>query len=67
MLFGYCRLMVETWQTRTLGLLTKAYRSIPPQKAAEYLGLSSENAILGTSHEWPKCTEDSATTGEMDL
>ena len=59
--------MVGTWQTRTLELLTKAYGSIPPQKAAEYLGLSSENVIPGTPRDGAKCTEDSAATGEMVL
>lgn len=34
-------------QTRTLALLGKAYESIPPQKAAEYLGLSTDTVIPG--------------------
>lgn len=61
--FEDSRLMVGMWQTRTLNLLTKAYGSIPPQKAAEYLGLSTENVIPGTAHEGAKCAQISAATG----
>ena len=38
---------VVTWQSRTLALLAKAYASIPPEKAAEYLGLPTDQIIRG--------------------
>ena len=39
---------IGSYQTRTLELLGKAYGSIPPHKAAEYLGLSADTVIPGT-------------------
>ena len=38
-------IMIGIWQERTLVLLTKAYTSIPPEKAAEYLGLSNDVVV----------------------
>jgi len=37
-----------SWQRRTLALLAKAYSSIPPEKAADYLGVSKEEVVPGT-------------------
>jgi len=42
-------LILGFWQNKTLALLAKAYGSIPPEKAAEYLGLPTDQIIPGTS------------------
>jgi hypothetical protein len=41
------KLTLGIWQERTLVLLTKAYMSIPPEKAAEYLGLANDVVVSG--------------------
>jgi hypothetical protein len=46
-IFSFVFLTVGSWQARTLILLTKTYTSITPEKAAEYLGLSSDVIVQG--------------------
>ena len=42
-------LIAGFWQSKTLAVLNRAYGSIPPEKAAEYLGLPSDVIVQGTS------------------
>jgi hypothetical protein len=39
---------IGNWQGKTLSLITKAYANIPPEKAAEYLGVSKGEIVSGT-------------------
>lgn len=40
-------LIIGSWQSRTLALLTRAYESIHTEKAAEYLGLPNDQVNQG--------------------